>query len=65
MEPVRSLFAVLCVDMEMNAGMDLNLNLYVDIDVRSDRDIVSGVVNTNQTEIDEGIAVDASLVVQW
>ena len=65
MEPVRSLFAVLCVDMKMNGGMDLNLNLYVDIDVRSDRDIVSGGVNTNQTEIYEGIAVDASLVVQW
>ena len=44
--------------------MDLSLDLYVDIDVRSDGDIGTGGVNTNR-EIDEGIAVDASLVVQW
>ena len=36
--------------MEMNGGMDFSLNLYVDIDVRSDGDIGTGGVNTNQRD---------------
>ena len=45
MEPVRSLFAVLCVDMEMDRDVNMSLNLDVDVDVGSDRDIGTGDVN--------------------